>query len=848
MPRPSGSSSVPARSRSATRSSRGRNFPSAGFGAALVLAPEAPKLLLGEPEATRLLVGGLTAAIDLDTEAGQLELKGTFQLAGVLLVLSAGDQDGFLSQLLGDDLTVPLPLAIEWSSRTGLTFSGSTGFAVTTYPHLSAGPISVDAFTLALRTTLEAGKPPQLAIEAGLGLGGAIGPIAFVIDDIGVRLQLLFSDGNAGPLDIKAGFKPPTGLGLVVDAGPVTGGGFLRFEEDKGRYVGILQLDVYGIAVKAIGILDTRLPSGSGFSFLIVISAEFQPVQLGFGFTLNGVGGLAGIHRTVAVDALQAGIRAGTATRFLFPEDPVRDAIQLISDLSVAFPPAQGRFIFGPMALIGWGNPPLVKATVGVVIEVPQPIRLVILGQISAALPSEVAPIVELHLDILGVVDFGQKQLSIDAALHDSHVAAFDISGDMAMRLSWGADPNFALAVGGFNPHFQPPAGFPTLKRVTIALGAGDNPRLSLQAYLAVTSNTRQIGALAEIYAEAVGFNIYGWLGFDALLIMSPLSFVVDITGGIALRRKTSVIAGVTLNATLSGPRPWHAKGKACLSCFFFDICVPFDKTFGEDDQVELPPVDPQPLLIAAVSDPRNWSASLPSGVTRVVALAASSAATDLIDPAGALTFRQTVLPLNRTLTRFGATAPAGPNRYDLETVTLGEDDDTVEFTPYLEYFAAAEFEALTDDEKLSRPSFERMDAGVTVGGGAVDHGPAMGTSVSYETIIVDNRFASRKGLRYFLTLDVQLATARLSAAARSSLKQSGFARFAPEASAPVKVTLAEERFVIISTDDLGVRADISAPVAKGDAAQAMANYLVGHPSERGRLQVAPLHEIEAPV
>src|SRR5215207_3981302 len=43
-------------------------LPSAGFGVALVFAPEAPTLLLGEPEATRLLVGGLTAAIDLDTE------------------------------------------------------------------------------------------------------------------------------------------------------------------------------------------------------------------------------------------------------------------------------------------------------------------------------------------------------------------------------------------------------------------------------------------------------------------------------------------------------------------------------------------------------------------------------------------------------------------------------------------------------------------------------------------------------------------------------------------------------------------------------------------------------------
>ncbi len=825
----------------------GTELPSAGFGVSLSYAPESPRFILGNPASTRLTLGGLTTGIELDSEAGKLEFKGSFKLNDFILTLSAGDQDGFLSELLGRDVTVPLPLAIDWSSRTGLTFSGSTGFAFSSYPHLTVGPISVDEFSLAVRSTLEAGKPPDLALTAGLGLGGAIGPIGFSIDNIGIRLDLVFADGNAGPFDIKAGFKPPTGMGIVVDAGAVTGGGFLSLDEDKGRYVGVIQLDVYGIAVKAIGILDTKLPSGAnGFSFLIVVSAEFEPIQLGFGFTLNGVGGLMGIHRTIAVDALQAGIRAGTATRFLFPEDPVRDAVQLISDLSTVFPPAQGRFIFGPMALLGWGSPTLITATIGVILEVPEPIRLVILGQIKTTLPSEDAPIIELNLDVLGVIDFGQKRMSIDASLHDSHVAAFDVSGDMAMRLSWGADPNFALAVGGFNPHFQPPAGFPSLKRVTVALGAGDNPRLSLKAYLAVTSNTRQIGALAEIYAAAGGFNVYGWLGFDALIIMSPLSFVVDIDGGIALRRNTSVIAGVTLHATLSGPSPWHAKGKACLSCFFFDICVPFDKTFGEDDQVQLPPTDPQPLLIAAVADPRNWSGSLPFGVTQVVSLAAGQSADGFLNPAGALTLRQTVLPLNRTLTKFGATAPAGPNRYDLTSVTLGTD--TVQFNPYSDFFAAAEFEDMSDDEKLSRPSFERMDAGVVVGGGAVDHGAAMGTSVSYETIYVDDRFTSRKGLRYFLGLDVQLATAFQGAAARSTLKQSGFARFAPDATAPLKVALKQDRFVVISTDDLGVRDDISAPGNKGDAARALADYLIAHPSERGGLQVAPLDEIEAPV
>ena len=96
-------------------------------------------------------------------------------------------------------------------------------------------------------------------------------------------------------------FKPPTGLGLSIDGGGFKGGGFLAFEPEQARYSGMLELEFQDqFTVKAIGLLDTRLPNGQpGFSLLIVISAEFTPIQLGFGFTLNGVGGLLGLNRTV---------------------------------------------------------------------------------------------------------------------------------------------------------------------------------------------------------------------------------------------------------------------------------------------------------------------------------------------------------------------------------------------------------------------------------------------------------------------------------------------------------------------------------------------------------------------
>ena len=88
-----------------------------------------------------------------------------------------------------------------------------------------------------------------------------------------------------------------------------------------------------------------------------MISAEFTPIQLGFGFTLNGVGGLLGLNRTANVDRLVSGLRDQTLANLLFPTDIVANADRILSDLRQVFPAARGRFVFGPMAKIGWGTP-----------------------------------------------------------------------------------------------------------------------------------------------------------------------------------------------------------------------------------------------------------------------------------------------------------------------------------------------------------------------------------------------------------------------------------------------------------------------------------------------------------
>src|SRR5207248_9702888 len=129
-------------------------------------------------------------------------------------------------------------------------------------------------------------------IVLGAGLTGrvALGPVAASAERVGLRGVFVPADdgnGTLGPFDFVVEFLPPTGLGIAIDAGAITGGGFLSIDTPNGRYAGVLQLQLFGIGVDAIGLLDTRLPGGQpGYSFLILIAATLPPIQLGFGFIL----------------------------------------------------------------------------------------------------------------------------------------------------------------------------------------------------------------------------------------------------------------------------------------------------------------------------------------------------------------------------------------------------------------------------------------------------------------------------------------------------------------------------------------------------------------------------------
>ena len=809
-----------------------------------------PFTLIGLTGASRIAARnfGITIGVqgNVEAPAGSVEVNPslTLRLEEGTVDLDLSEGDSFIQNVTSArQVNSSFNLAASWSLDQGLQLQGSGAVEINLPAHADLGLAKLNNLFFKL-TVAE-----QFVLEASAGITAKLGPLTATITRIGLIANLAFSEGttgNLGPVDLDFSFKAPSGIGLSVDGGGFKGGGFLEFEPEEARYSGMLELEFQNqFTLKAFGLLNTRLPNGqSGFSLLIIISSEFTPIQLGLGFKLNGVGGLLGLNRTINIDPLRAGLRDNTLSSILFPTDIVANADRIISDLRQIFPPMSGRFVFGPMAKITWGTPTLVSVDLGLIIEIPNPVRLAILGVLRAVLPDVNASILRLQVNFLGEINFERRQLKFDASLFDSKIMGFTLSGDMALRLDFGADKNLLLTIGGFHPAFQPPPmDLPAIRRLSLALLEGDNPRLKLELDFAVTSNTAQFGAKLELYAAAWKFNVYGFLTFDVLFQFNPFYFIAEITAMLALRIGSSSFASIKLSLTLEGPTPWKAQGTASFKiCWFFTLKVRFNKTFGESRNTTLPDVAVVPLLKDAFEADDNWESELPPQRHRLESIREELPGQLLVHPVGTLKVSQKVAPLKVRIDRVGSQRPSDAREFQITEVQPDVSPEVVQ-----EAFAPAQFFDMSDEQKLTSASFKQFESGVRIGDAQRLHtGYAAAREVKYELKYIDSQrdqaVVQPRGLFEVDPLAFNTWTLQ-GAIATSPLS---FARNRKSNLAPEAVAVVQEPFAIVHSGDLQLFDEFSMMDSEQAAAARLNAVLEANPNLRGTLQVVPAFELAA--
>ena len=278
----------------------------------------------------------------------RLSLSGADPVLSLSLALTkieAGVGGGPIASLLGGLGSAQADVTLGVDTTRGLTVGGGARVVLPALPKL--GPLDLREITLEVPPGVRGAIDLGATIKADIG-----GVIQATVAGSGLRIGIDPAAATHGENPMSVSVKPPTGIGLLLDAGLVQGGGFLG--ERSGGYGGALQLRLGPVELQAVGLL-TLDPE---FALVVVMSISFMPpIDLTFGFTLNAVGGVLGIEHRLDGDALSAGLTSGALDNIMFPADPVAAAPAILDTLEAVFPVDHGSIVIGPMVEVGWGRP-----------------------------------------------------------------------------------------------------------------------------------------------------------------------------------------------------------------------------------------------------------------------------------------------------------------------------------------------------------------------------------------------------------------------------------------------------------------------------------------------------------
>ncbi|MCX5181014.1 DUF6603 domain-containing protein [Streptomyces virginiae] len=705
--------------------------PVAPMGTATITATRKGRLASGPENGPHVSTDGITVRLTATPGAAVEAALGVkdFQVAVLPAALATFLGDG------GGTATEKTDIEIYASRVDGLRFKEG-GLRLQRPVSMSLPGVTTRRFVvdldhdesgLVLRPSISAlAKPPVLPLSASLdGLGLQV-PVSLLPDRIGIDPTLL-----------DAAF--PTGMGIGLELGAVGGSGAIteRGTPGGGAYAGVLDIDLGIVKVQAFGLLQLPV-DGRQLSFLVLLGAEFgyPGIQLGFGFALDAVGGLVGLNRRVDENRLRGLVLDGNADRILFPGNAVARADEIAGSLEACFPVARDRFVVGPMVRITWGGR-IVSLSAAVVMDLPEPVRALLVGRLLIAVPDPVVPLIRLQANVFGKIDPAVPSVELLATLTGSWIVGTPISGECYLLFRGGRDAAFVLSAGGFHPRYVRPPGVPALRRLSMELGS-PVLRLRAEAYLALTSNSLQFGAQLSLDATIAECGVEGHLGLDALFVWEPtLSFAVHVYASVAVLAFGERLASVGLDFTLEGPAPWHAFGTGSISILFWDVSLDFDESWGDARAVASSVEDVLPLLRQALERPDAWTAERPvaqrSGLRFTDEANTALAKGDVAQPDATFRLSQRIVPLETTVHRFHRVGvPA--QKWQLTPVDRMSGAPLSTFGPVTERFVPGEFFALTDEQQLTSNAFEDLPSGVRLAGDDVRPGERHLVDDSYET------------------------------------------------------------------------------------------------------------------
>jgi uncharacterized protein DUF6603 len=697
----------------------------------------------------------------------------------------------------GDAATDTDYTTFSLDSNTGLSFGDGGGKSLMLPGRFSFPGVELRGLAVTLPDAADSSdQNDQFAIKATLA--GSLSVVGFIVDGAGVAIRYRPNPG-AGQLPFDIAPRLPDAAGVSLDVGVAKGGGYVYRKGNE--YGGVLDLQLLEIGVTVVCIINT-----DPFSMVVMISVRFFPkIELSFGFTLNGLGGILALGRRVNSDALNQGIQDGSLDTILFPTNAVEAAPRILDKVGNIFPAKDGNFVAGPIALLGWGSQAgFVVAKIGIVLSLPDP-ELVILGAVQIGVPSVDVPeylrIVDMRAELYGALT--PDYFLIRVALNNSKIANVSVSGDIGLFIRWAGGANFAVSVGGFHPQYAAPPELAGLRRIVIDYSPGGNPfvKLVAEGYFAITANSLQVGGKISLLADIGAASGEAWIGLDALFVWSPhFYFRSDIDVGICVRILGETVCGAGFHGSLEGTTPFRLEGSATVDLGFLgshDFDLPLIQ-WGADDNGPQTIASPRDIAAKALDEAASWKPQLPAGGDMLVRLVKDDAPL-LVHPLGLLEIKQQKIPLETRIDRVGSSA------VDAHFINLSSPQvngaDAAAVTHTNELFAPGHFIDLTRDQQMSQPDFESFPAGLRLSAAKLlNAGQALPAAYQWETC-----FPQEESLSGHVRLTLELAGYQQHVLRLSPVSQTRADRVNPyQTEKAEKVAIADTGSVLIlRRDDL---------------------------------------------
>jgi hypothetical protein len=210
-----------------------------------------------------------------------------------------------------------------------------------------------------------------------------------------------------------------------------------------------------------------------------------------------------------------------------------------------------------------------------------------------------------------------------------------------------------------------------------------------------------------------------------------------------------------------------------------------------------------------------------------------------VLHPFGALSISQRALPLALTLDKIGNQPPDDVNLVDITAATTGAA--TYPLSVSNESFAPAQFQNMSDADKLSRPSYQQLKGGVIIGAaGGPQSSKMTDREIDYQVTIIDKesvrptlRMKAIPGLFHGFLSGAAVSRSTLSYRTKSQL---GLAND--------KVTVSPDGYTVASTQNNKPFDASSTFTSEAMASDYMKRQVAANPVLAGSVHVLPNHEV----